>query len=153
VDTTANRDVYTTIGYGFHVARATATLPQTATGHLFQVTGGRVLVTLLFGEVTTIIQNSDPVAKITSTPTTGTAVDVGTTVDLTSHEAGGLILCEGDGSALIKANAGAGPIVNLTGWICPLGYIDLICGASKTGSVKWDIWYFPLDAGAAVVAV
>jgi hypothetical protein len=153
VYTTQNRDVFTSIAYGFHVARATATLPQTATGHLFQVTGGRVLITLLFGEVTTIIQNSDPVAKITSTPTTGSAVDIASTVNLTSLEVGGLIICEGDTSALIAVNGGGGAPVNLTSWICPVGYIDLITGASRTGSVKWDLWYLPLDEGAAVAAV
>lgn len=150
---TQNRDVFTTIAHGFHVARGTASLPQTATGHLFQVTGGRVLITLLFGEVTTIIQNSDPVAKITSTPTTGTAVDVASTVDLSSLEVGGLVICEGDTTALIKVNGGGGGPANAMPWIAPIGYIDLITGASKTGAIKWDLWYLPLDEGAAVAAV
>jgi hypothetical protein len=147
------RDVFTTIAHGFHVARSTAALPQSTTGHLFQVTGGRVLITLLFGEVTTAIQNSDPVAKVTSTPTTGSAVDIASTVDLSSHEIGGLIIAEGDTTALIKVNAGGGGPANAMPWICPIGYVDLITSASKTGNVKWDLWYLPLDEGAAVAAV
>lgn len=147
----------TTFGLGHHVSRAADTLPQTTTEHLFQVTGGRVLITLLFGEVTTIIQNSDPVAKLTSTPTTGTAFDIASTVDIKSCEVGSLITAEGDGTALIlastTASAGAGLLNNLTAWICPIGYIDLITGASKTGGIKWDLWYFPLDEGASVAAV
>lgn len=153
MDTNLYPNFPTVFGVGHRVSRALSTLPQTDTQHLFQVTGGRVAVMLLFGEVTTAIQNSDPVAKITSTPTTGSAVDIASTVDLSSLEVGGLITAEGDTSALIKTNAGAGVITNTAIWICPIGYIDLITGASKTGAIKWQIHYFPLDEGAAVAAV
>lgn len=153
MDTTQNRDVFTTVGLGFHVEKSSATLPQTTTQHLFTISGGRILVNLLLGEVTTIFQNSDPVLKVTSTPTTGTAVDVASTVDTTSLEAGGFLLVEGDNSALVKGNAGA--ITGAAGmhqFVAPEGYIDLISGASKTGATKWDIWYWPLDAGATVTS-
>jgi len=30
------------------------------------------------------------------------------------------------------------------------GTIDLTCAASNTGSVKWDMFYIPLDEGATV---
>ena len=33
-----------------------------------------------------------------------------------------------------------------------VGTIDLDCAASNTGSVKWSIWYVPLDDGAVVTA-
>jgi len=136
---------------GIHVVKAAASLPQTATQHLFTITGGRVLVNLLFGEVTTIIQSTDPVAKITSTPTTGTAVDVAATVDLSSLEAGGLLIVEGDGTALVKGNAGASFFANgAHQFIVPIGYLDLITGASKTGATKWDLYYVPIDDGASV---
>ncbi len=138
---------------GVHVARATAALPQSATGHLFQVVG-RVMVTQLVGQVTTAIQNSDPVAKITATPTSGTAVDVASTVDISSLEIGGFIFVEGDGTAIVKSNAGAAFIgANSGRWIANTGYIDLITTASKTGNVKWDLYYVPIDDGSYVVAV
>ena len=147
----SQKDVSVFTALGIHVAKAAATLPQTSTQHLFTITGGRVLVRLLFGEVTTIIQSTDPVAKITSTPTTGTAVDVASTVDLSSLEAGGLLIVEGDGTALIKGNAGASFFANgAHEFIAPIGYIDLITGASKTGATKWDLYYVPLDDGASV---
>lgn len=152
MNTNQQRDVFTTIALGFHVARATDTLPQTTVESLFTVTGGRVLITLLFGEVTTAIQNSDPVMKLTSNPTTGTSVDVASTVDTSSLEIGGMVICEGDTTALIKVNAGGGGPANAMPWICPIGTIDLETGASKTGSVKWDLWYLPLDEGASVAA-
>jgi hypothetical protein len=152
--TNQNRDAFTTFGLGFHVSAPAAALPQTNTAHLFTVSVGRILVTLLFGEVTVAIAGTDPVAKITSTPSVaGTAVDVASTVDLSSLEVGGLIVVEGDGTALVKNNAGAGLEISGVGmWICPIGTIDLITGASKAGTVKWELFYFPIDIGATVAA-
>lgn len=147
----SQKDVSTLTALGIHVAKAAASLPQTGTQHLFTITGGRVLVRLLFGEVTTIIQSTDPVAKITGTPTVGTAVDIASTVDLSSLEAGGLLMVEGDGSALIKGNAGGSFFVNgAREFVAATGYIDLITGANKTGATKWDLYYIPLDDGASV---
>lgn len=139
---------------GHHVARELDTLPQTATESIFTIAGGRVLITLLFGEVTTAIQNSDPVAKITANPTTGSSIDVASTVDLSSLEIGGFILCEGDGTALIKSNAGSAPGAASSSrpWIVNTGTLDLTTGASKTGAVKWDLFYVPIDEGASVTA-
>ena len=151
--TQVQRDAAQLFYLGLHVQKTSATIPQTTTQHLFQVLGGRVLITLLFGEVTTVIQGTDPVLKVTSTPTTGSAVDVASTVDTSSLEAGGLLTVEGDGTAMIKGNAGAGlPGTGQGKWVCPIGYIDLISGASKTGATKWDLFYFPIDDGAYVVS-
>lgn len=147
----SQKDASVFTALGIHVAKASASLPQTSTQHLFTISGGRVLVRLIFGEVTTIIQSTDPVAKITSTPTTGSAVDIASTVDLSSLEAGGLLIVEGDGTAMVKGNAGASFFANgAHEFIAPIGYIDLITGASKTGATKWDLYYVPLDDGATV---
>lgn len=147
----SQKDAASILNLGIHVVKAAAALPQTATQHLFTVTGGRVLVNLLFGEVTTIIQSSDPVAKVTSTPTVGTAVDVGATVDLSSLEVGGLLVVEGDGTAIVKGNAGASFFAaGAHQFIAPIGFLDLITGASKTGATKWDLYYVPIDDGASV---
>lgn len=143
-----------------HVARPAGTLPQTATQNIFQVRGGRVLVRGVLGEVTVILQNSDAVPKVTAAAydsagvIVGTAVDVASTVASTSREVGGKFWVEGDGTALVASNAGAAFIGANSGcWICPQGYVQFITGASKTGSIKWDLWYQPLDEGADVIAV
>jgi hypothetical protein len=139
--------------FGEHVAKAAATLPATTTQHLFVVTGGRVLVTLVFGEVTTIIQSTDPVIKVTATPTVGTAVDVASTVDISSLEVGGKLIVEGDGTAIVKGNSGCAFWANgAHDFIIWTGYLDLISGATKTGATKWDLYYFPIDDGALVVS-
>jgi len=149
----SQKDVAGLLSLGIHVAKAAATLPATTTQHLFVITGGLVQIRLLFGVVTTIIQSTDPVAKITATPTVGTAVDVGATVDLSSLEVGGFITVEGDGTAMIKGNAGAGMPGTGLGWfLANTGYLDLITGATKTGATKWELFYVPIDEGALVVS-
>lgn len=148
----SQRDALSLAALGEHIVKTAATLPQTTTQHLFVVVG-LVRIVGLVGRVTTIIQGTDPVAKITSTPTVGTAVDVGATVDLSSLEVGGFITVEGDGTAMIKGNAGAGlPGTGPGYWYCPAGYIDLITGASKTGATKWDLYYVAAEDGAYVVS-
>jgi hypothetical protein len=142
---------YTAIGLGFRADKAAATLPATTTQTIFTVTGGRVLLRLLFGEVTTIIQSQATTLKVTSAPTTGTAVDLTSTLDINAKEAGTLLLVEGDGTALIGANAGAAlsaPGMPLT--IIPTGVIRIETGATSTGATKWTAYWLPLDEGAVL---
>lgn len=137
---------------GLKVARATATLPQSTTGNIFTITGGRIIVQGLVGTVTTIVQNQANNTKITSAATTGSAVDLCTVTDIANLEVGGqLALPAAVGSALVKANAGACAIANPQ-LVLPVGSIVLNCAASNTGSVKWDLIYVPLDDGAQVAA-
>ncbi len=138
---------------GERVSRATATLPQTATGDLFTVTGGRVLIIQLLGEVTTIVQNQANDTKLSHDPDVGAAVDICTALDIANDAVGvnyGITGAVGD--ALVGAShaylvAQANPI------ILPAGVITLTCAASNTGSVKWDILYVPIDEGARIEAV
>jgi len=147
----ASRDMLTTMYLGYHVARATAALPQSTNHALFTVAGGRVEVTLLFGEVTTAIQNSDPVLSVNSTPTPGTVLALGATVDTTSLEIGGFLRVVGAGN-LVKSLAGAALSTTYCSFVVPIGTIRLAGGASKQGNMKWDVFYKPLDEGATVTA-
>ena len=147
-----------TVPFGFdrartfkHLTRATATPPESTTEELFAVTNGRILVHLLLGEVTTIIQTQTCNLKVTINPTTGTSADVASNLDITATEVGGLFFPEGDGTALIGADAGTGfGAGGVQRWIVPTGGIDITTSATNTGSVKWDLWYEALDEDAAV---
>jgi hypothetical protein len=147
-----------TIDLGILVSRATATLPQTAAGNIFLITGGRVLVTSIIGQVTTVIQNQANVTKLQSVPTVGSTVDLSATVDIANLEAGGLLglttaqTATPFSLALAKQLAGAIPLDIGLGVIIATGAIALNCGASNTGSVKWDLTYIPYDTGASVAA-
>lgn len=146
------------LGLGTLVSRATAALPQTAAGNIFTVTGGRVLVTTIVGQVTTIIQNQANVTKLQAVPAVGSTVDLSATVDIANLEVGGLLgltiaqTATPFSLALAKQLAGALPIDMGVGVIIATGAIALNCGASNTGSVKWDLTYWPFDTGASVSA-
>ena len=144
---------------GSLVTKAAANLPQSATGTLFTVTGGLVIVTSLVGVVTTVIQSSDPQLSLGTAPTAGTleTSGVATTTAITSAEVGTLVTIgssAGLPTALVvmAASAKAGNAVFLTGdaFVANTGTITWTTGASKTGALKWYLTYIPLDAGAYV---
>lgn len=142
------------IRYGLKVDRAAAALPASGTGHAFQVTGGRVIVTGLVGQVTTACDSTATTLKVTSTPTTGTAVDLTSATAVTSKEAGALITLPLTlGGALNVQNAGAGEMPGALQFVVPVGYVDLITSATNAGAAKWSIFYIPLDDAGAVAAV
>lgn len=137
---------------GIRVSRDSATLPQGTAGALFNVSGGRVIVTGIVGEVTTQIQNQANNTKLVGNPDTGTSVDLCAVLDIANDEVGALYGITGSFSdAMVGANAGA------TVWptnpvVVPAGSVDLDCAASNSGEVKWALTYVPLDDGASVSA-
>ena len=142
------------------VSRPTLALPQTTTQQLFRVFGGRVHIRLMTGEVTTVIEGTDPVAKVSFKALTdagvanGTAYDIASTLDMSSDEVGTLYGVEGDGTAITSGGQVAGTLETFgNGWVAAQGEIYLTTGASKTGAIKWDLWYQPLDSGAYVTSV
>jgi hypothetical protein len=145
-------DELRTLLFGTKVDRATASLPATTQSAIFTVTGGRVLVTSLVGEVTTVIQNQACNVKITANPTAGTDVDIAANLNVQADEVGCLYGITGLFSdALVGANAGA-TVVPRNPVVLPVGTLDLVTSATNTGSVKWSLTYIPLDNGASVAA-
>ncbi len=143
------------ISEGILVSRATATLPASGAQNIFTVSGGRILLVALVGEVTTAIQAQSTTVKVTSTPTTGSAIDMSSAAtDVNALEVGGRISLANppaSGTALVKTNAG---YTNLQGvqTIVPIGTISYTTGATSTGSIKWDLIYIPWDTAATVTA-
>jgi hypothetical protein len=141
---------------GVRVIRATATLPQTAAAAIFTITGGKVLITSIIGEVTTVIQTQADATKLTFDPTdAGATQDLCATTDITADAVGTVYSITGTpATALQDALNFLPPNKALVreGVVLKPGSILLDCAASNTGSVKWDLRYIPLDDGAAVVA-
>ena len=131
--------------------RTTATLPQTTTDALFTISTGRILVYQILGEVTTAIQNQANNTKLTLNVGTGTDVDICAVLDIANDEVGTLYGVTG---TFANAMLGAGQA--LQGQTIPFvlkpGDINLDCAASNTGSVKWTLFWVPLDDGAYVAA-
>lgn len=143
---------FVSVNFGFRVDRATAALPATTAEALFTIATGRVLLLGIVGEVTTIIETQANDTKLTANPTTGTSVDICAALDITADEAGALYGITGTFTDALQggvAGAVAFPAVPV---ILPIGTLDLDCAATNTGSIKWTIWYVPLDLGASVVA-
>lgn len=143
---------FTSVNWGFRVDKASATLPATTTQNIFTVSGGRVLVPALFGEVTTVVQAQACNLKVTHAATAGGAVDLAANLDINAFALGRLFLVEGDGTALVS-NGGA--LLNAIGtpsMILSAGTVRIETSATNTGATKWTLWYVPLDLGATVVS-
>jgi hypothetical protein len=140
------------IRLGLRVDRATAALPASTAAAIFTVTGGKVAITGIVGEVTTIIQTQANNTKLTANPTVGTSVDLCAVLDISADEVGCLYGVDGTpASALVGTNAGYAPLPTAP-MVVNVGTIDLDCAATNTGSVAWSLWYIPLEEGAAVAA-
>jgi hypothetical protein len=130
-------------------SRATDTLPATATETIFEVEGGRILLYALVGEVTTAIQNQVCTLAIAVDSDAGAADDLASAVSVANLGVGTYITPEGDGTAGLTAGIGWGQAC-LTPVIVGPGAITLTTSATNTGSVKWDLYYQPLDTEAYV---
>jgi len=135
------------------VNKAATTLPQTTATAQFTIAGGRVLVTSIVGEVTTVIQTQANNTKLVANPTTGTSVDMCAVLDISADEVGCLYGITGTpADALVGTNAGLTVGLNNSGIVVNVGTIDLDCAASNTGETKWTLHYIPIDVGATVTA-
>lgn len=140
--------------FGKRVDRATAVLPATTQAAIFTITAGRVLVTGLVGEFTVAGSATATTLKVTGNPTSGTDVDWTTATAVTSKEVGSQItLPAAFGGATVVNSAGAGgQLQPVAPYIAAVGTLDIVTSATNTGSVKWTIFYVPLDDGAYVTA-
>ena len=131
------------------VVRDTATLPQTTQAALFTVSG-RVLVTNIIGEVTTVIQTQANNTKLIANPSVGADVDICANLDISADSVGTIYTITGTlTDAMVATTSGAvqGQLATI---LVAGGTIDLNCAASNTGSVKWTIHYIPVDPGSEV---
>lgn len=146
--------------FGFASRGSKITVPQNATTTIFTVTGGRIVVSMLTGIVTTVIGGTTPALKLIATPSVGTANDMCTTLTVTTDEAGCMyMLPSAVGSALIGAvsTGKSGSVSGNTGAACGqvvnTGTIGMnVSAADATGAIQWTLLYVPLDDGAAVTA-
>lgn len=138
------------MNYGSRVARATSNLAQTGNLTLFTVTGGRVIVTTLLGEVTTAIQAQANAILIRSIGTAGsTTTNLHSSWDSNAAALGTLVSIPGVAATAVTTG---GSVVQGNEFILPAGSIQMNAAASNTGQMSWTVLYVPLDDGAAIVA-
>jgi hypothetical protein len=140
------------IVFGLRVLRATATLPATATGSIFTVTLGNVMITSILGVVTTSIQAQANAVKLVATPTIGAVNDLCATVDINGLAAGGQLSLTGlAADAMVKSTGGGVSSLRNAIVVAP-GAVGLNTAATNTGSIRWIVTYVPLEDGALLVA-
>jgi hypothetical protein len=128
-----------------------ATLPQTADGSLFTITG-KVKVHQIVGEVTTVIQTQANNTLLKINPTVGADVDICAALDISADADGSLYTITGTfADALINTASGAVPEQALA-VVLTAGVLELECAASNTGAVKWTAVWEPVDPGAMMLA-
>lgn len=125
------------------------------TGTLFTVAAGRVIVTSIVGQVTTVMNAVPTVIRLIATPTApGTAVNICEDVDIQGFAEGDLVGISGiPGDDLVPAaGASSGSIPAQTvGVVVKPGTIRMNLGAGgTTGRIRWTLHYIPLDLAATV---
>lgn len=137
------------------VTRAAALLPQTATAAIFNVLGGKILITSLTGSCAVLSPATTNTLKITGTPTVGTAADWCAATSVASKEAGTLVSLVSPvvpATGLVVSNAGT-PLSIPDPFVTNAGTITLTTsGSAATGTWQWVITYVPIDNGASVTA-
>ncbi len=151
--TQSQKDTLSGYVVGIKVQKASTAYTSTIAQTLFTITGGKVLVQMLMADVTTLHGATTLNIKTATAPTSGTAVALSTDLDTNALEAGGTLYVEGDGTATVKANGGVVlSSATQSGFIVSTGSITFTPSATTTGATLWQLWYIPIDDGAAVVA-
>ena len=151
-------DAFTKATLGIPVRRATGALPQTTTADIFSVDGGKVLVTSIYGEVTTAVGAVANATKLTFDPDDGGSdIDLCATLDVTGDVTGTVYSIVGVLATALQENLDlVVPAKNLPaeGLVLTAGDVKVNCaGSSGTGAVQWTLTYVPIDLGATVTAV
>lgn len=142
---------------GQYVQGKTSTITSDTTFQIFTVAGGEVMITALWGKVTTAITDAGEDLNIVVDPTTGDSVQLTQDNDLgTTDTAAGTLLqfqYDQDGTTNTPLTVkGAGFPLS---FVCPTGEIELLVTAgtgSEDGVVEWYCTWVPLTPGATVVA-
>jgi hypothetical protein len=138
------------VNYGLSVVRTAAVLPaSTVAQNIFAVTGGRVIVTTLVAQVTTVMTATATNIAINLTPTSGAVSNLATATAVTS-----LAVSTNIGVAAIGSAGAVGSAISQNNeMIMSPGIISFTPDATNTGALKWIVTYVPLDPGAQVTAL
>lgn len=148
------------LGLGPIVENTVAYNPAGTAVNLFVITGGRILLTSLVGQVTVIIaQNAAANAnsRLRHTPTTGAAAATNMCLDLDcdGFDVDNALHITGDPGVAMVDDGETGVIIpsfvtNLL--VLQPGTISLFYTTLVTGTVRWTIKYLAIDAASLVVA-
>jgi hypothetical protein len=132
------------------VSKATGTLAAT-TISLFTIAGGEVLVTAMYGKVTTSITVANSY-KLQVVPTAGDTQDLCAATDIgTTDTTAGTLLSFGlDTTTAPRKLMSIGYSMPLRA-VVPTGTIKSV-SAGTDGAITWYVYWVPLTVGATLVA-
>lgn len=139
------------IGLGTRVEKSTGTLAA-STVALFTVAGGEVLVTSMYGKVTTAITVANSY-KLQFNPTSGSTNDLFAATDIgtTDTPAGDILTFDGIRASSLVRGGGGAVLGNANGIVLQAGQIESV-SAGTDGVILWVVTYVPLTTGATLVA-
>lgn len=133
------------------VSKATGAITGNPTTALFTITGGEVLITAVWGVVTTALTTDSGTYALQNNPTTGDTQVIVTATDLgTSDTAVGSPIGL-DGGATAAAKFLRGGRVDLNA-VVSVGQIEFVGAASANGAITFSVCWVPLVQGARLVA-
>lgn len=138
---------------GMRVDRPAAVIA--AATNLFTVAGGNILLTAFYGEIMVVIDAANQLTLTFDADVGATDTILGSqSADINTYVAGRMLYLPAAAGALtVTATCGACPIDVAEEWILPPGHFDLTStGTTTTGTIRWSLFYIPLDAGAYVYA-
>ena len=140
---------------GIKVARAAADVFDGNTTALFTISGGRILLTHLEGEVTgAAVGAVNSNTKFVSNPTVGADLDLCAVLDIISDILGSIYTITGTLADALQGGLGGGSVGMDRPIVLPEGTIDLSSSADAGvgGALgKFELRYVPFDDGAQVV--
>jgi len=104
---------------GQTVERATAVITTPAAMDLFTISGGRILVTQILGEITTVIENIAANVYLQADPTTGTTRNMCAALNIQAYAEGDLLDITGVNTDPMIPPASSGVISPDHGGHCP----------------------------------
>jgi len=123
------------------------------THDIYLVTGGRIMVTQILGQVTEGVTNACSIQLI-ATPTAGTLRAMCALLLVQNYAIGDLLGITGvNTDAMIPPAASASVEAQTMGVIVQIGAIRLLCNLLDAAAfIRWTLKWIPIDEGAAVAA-
>lgn len=133
------------------VSKSTGAITGNPTTPLFTIAGGEVLITGLWGVVTTALTTDSGTYALQQNPTTGDTQTIVTATDLgTSDTAVGSLIGLAQGTTAASTFLRGGRI-DLNA-IVTTGQIEFVGAASANGAITFYVTWIPLTDGATLVA-
>jgi len=136
---------------GMRIDRAISNVAQTGVLSIFNIVGGRVLVTNILGEVTTVLGVVGNMS-LEANPTTGTMAVLSGLLAAGGLEEGCMIALDGTKATNLLGVTAGGRGMATNSVTVQIGTIDQRCSASDTGQMRWSVWYVPIEDGAYITA-